>query len=133
MIRQHFYVEHYWEVIVFYDLDFDLFNIIGDELLDIGFPLKDTDKLYYQLESGYAKAVTCSNLMYHKSIILLPPHTSPKDYLDSIVHEAEHVKQAMLEAYQVEDKGEPPAYTIGYLISRMYPVFRDIVCGRCAE
>ena len=87
--------------------------------------------LYYQLWHGYAKAVTCSNVEYHKSIVLLPSHPSPQDYLDSIVHEAEHVKQAMLEAYQVEDRGESPAYTIGYLISRMYPVFRDIICGRC--
>ncbi len=35
------------------------------------------------------------------------------DYINSIVHEAEHIKQAMLKAYRVEDKGEPPAYTIG--------------------
>lgn len=129
MIRQQFYVEHYWEVTVLYDLDFDLFQYVEDELLDIGFPLKEIDILYYQLWSGYAKAVTCSNIEYHKSIILLLPHTSPQDYLDSIVHETEHVKQAMLEAYQVEDKGEPPAYTIGYLISRMYPVLRSIICS----
>ena len=131
MIRQHFYVEHYWRVIVFYDLDFGLFDYVEEELLNIGFPHREVDLLYHQLWSGYAKAVTCSNIEYHKSIILLSPHTSPQDYLDSIVHEAEHVKQAMLEAYQVEDRGEPPAYTIGYLISRMYPVFRDIICGRC--
>lgn len=132
MIRQHFYVEHYWEVIVFYDLDFDLFDVIEDELLGIGFPLKEVDYLYYQLWYVYAKAVTCSNILYHTSIILLPPHTSPQDYLDSIVHEAEHVKQAMLDAYNVEDVGEPPAYTIGYLISRMYPVFKNLIC-RCEE
>lgn len=131
MIRQHFYVEHYWEVIVFYNLDFDLFEYVEEELLGIGFPIREIDELHYYLWSGYAKAVTCSNVEYHKSIILLSPHTSPQDYLDSIVHEAEHVKQAMLEVYQVEDRGEPPAYTIGYLISRMYPVFRDIICGRC--
>ena len=129
MIRQHFYVEHYWEVIVFYDLDFDLFQYVEDELLNIGFPLKKIDTLYYQLWSGYAKAVTCSNIEYHKSIILLPPHPSQQDYLDSIVHEAEHVKQAMLSTYKVEDSGELPAYTIGYLINRMYPVFRSIVCS----
>lgn len=131
MIRQEFKVERYWQVVAFYNLDFDLFHYVENELLAIGFPLKEIDTLYYQLWSGYAKAVTCSNIEYHKSIILLPPHPSPQDYLDSIVHEAEHVKQAMLEAYQIEDKGEPPAYTIGYLISRMYPVFKDIICARC--
>lgn len=129
MIRQQFYVEHYWGVIVFYDLDFDLFQYVEDELLDIGFPLREIDTLYYQLWSGYAKAVTCSNIEIHKSIILLLPHTSPQDYLDSIVHEAEHVKQAMLDAYQVEDKGEPPAYTIGYLISQIYPILKKIICN----
>ena len=131
MIRQEFEVEHYWQVVVFYNLDFDLFDIVEEELLNIGFPLMEIDTLYYQLWSSYAKAVTCSNIEYHTSIVLFNPHTSPQDYLDSIVHEAEHVKQAMLKAYQVEDRGEPPAYTIGYLISRMYSVFRDIICGRC--
>ena len=131
MIKQEFKVGHYWQVVVFYDLDFDLFDIVEEELLNTGFPLRKIDTLYYQLWSGYAKAVTCSSIEHHKSIILLTPHTSPQDYLDSIVHEAEHVKQAMFRAYRVEDRGEPPAYTIGYLISRMYSVFRDIICGRC--
>ena len=129
MIRQHFYVEHYWEVTVYYDLDFGLFQYIEEELADIGFLSEDIEDIFYELESGNAKAVTCSNLYYHTSIILLPPHTSPQDYLDSIVHEAEHVKQAMLKAYKIEDRGEPPAYTIGYLISRMYPVFKSIICN----
>ena len=129
MIRQQFYVEHYWEVVVLYDLDYSLLHYVKPEILSIGFSEEEADDIFYKLESGDAKAVTCSNIEYHKSIILLPSHTSPKDYLDSIVHEAEHVKQAMLEAYQVEDRGEPPAYTIGYLISRMYPIFKSIICN----
>ena len=109
MIRQDFKVEQYWNITIFYNVDFDLFDAIEDSLLGIGFTLDEVDDVFHQLESGYAKAVTCSNIEYHKSIILLPPHSSPQDYLDSIVHEAEHVKQAMLEAYRVEDRGEPPA------------------------
>ena len=130
MIRQRFYVKHYWEVLVFYNVSQDFFNMVAWELLAIGFPRKAIGEIFHELEYN-AKAVTCSNIEYHKSIILFNPHTSPQDYLDSIVHEAEHVKQAMLEAYQVEDRGEPPAYTIGYLISQMYPVFRNIICDRC--
>lgn len=129
MIKQEFKVEHYWQIVVFYDLNFDLFQYIEEELENIGFPSEDIEDIFYELKSGYAKAVTCSNIEYHKSIVLFNPHTSPQDYLDSIVHEAEHVKQAMLKAYHVEDRGEPPAYTIGYLISQMYPVFRNLVFG----
>ena len=129
MIRQQFYVRHYWKVVVLYDLDYSLLHYVKPEILSIGFSEEETDDIFYQLESGNAKAVTCSNLLFNTSIILFNPHPFPQDYLDSIVHEAEHVKQAMLEAYQIEDKGEPPAYTIGYLISRMYPVFRNILCS----
>lgn len=128
MIRQLFYVKHYWKVLVFYDVSQDFFDMITKELATIDFPEEDIEEVFYEMKYN-VKAVTCSNIEYHTSIILFNSHTSPQDYLDSIVHEAEHVKQAMLEAYQVEDKGEPPAYTIGYLISRMYPVFRDILCS----
>ena len=41
------------------------------------------------------------------------------DYINSIIHEAEHVKQHMLKAYDVVDEGEPSAYTVGYIAMRM--------------
>ena len=46
-------------------------------------------------------------------------HKTIEDYINSIVHEAEHVKQAMLKAYKVDDSGEPPAYTIGFIVMKM--------------
>ena len=52
-----------------------------------------------------------------------------QSYNNSIVHEAEHIKQAMLRTYEVEDEGEAPAYTIGYLVSQMWHVFKEMVCG----
>ena len=130
MIRQQFYVEHYWKVIIYYNWNDDFFTMTAKELSAIGFPVRAIREIFYEMRYN-VKAVTCSNGWYHTSIILFNSHTSPQDYLDSIVHEAEHVKQAMLRAYRVEDRGEPPAYTIGYLVSRMYPVFRNIICDRC--
>lgn len=44
-----------------------------------------------------------------------------------MAQEAEHIKQAMLNTYMIEDKGEPPAYTIGYLLQRMWEVSKDII------
>ena len=41
------------------------------------------------------------------------------DYINSIVHEAEHVKQAMLAYYNIEDEGENAAYTIAYIATKM--------------
>lgn len=52
-------------------------------------------------------------------------YSSLPDYLNSIVHEAEHVKQAVLKAYRIDDFGEEPAYTVGYIVERMYRAFRN--------
>lgn len=130
LIRQEFKVERYWQVVVFYNLDFNLFQYVEDELLDIGFSYKKIKSLLHILRFK-AKAVTCSNSERHISIVLFNRHDTVTDYIDSIVHEAEHIKQSMLKVYGVEDKDEPPAYTIGYLVSRMYPVFRKYVCKNC--
>lgn len=78
------------------------------------------------MSSGKGKAVTYNNLEKHTSVILFNRHKNKRDYINSLVHEAEHVKQAMLKAYDVKDVGEDPAYTIGYLVSRMWKVFRCI-------
>ena len=129
MIKQVFNVESYWKVVVYYDMDYSFFGSVERELLALGASEWAIDELYNMMVTGTAKAVTFSSLSEHISIVIFNPHESTQDYIDSIVHEAEHIKQAMLSAYQVEDRGEPPAYTIGYLISQMYQVFQHLICN----
>ena len=128
MIRQEFNIEHYWEVIIYYDVEYPLFAHIVKDLNTVGASTENIKNIYDTMKSGNAKAVTFSNLENHISIILFNYHDSKEDYINSIVHEAEHVKQAMLEVYNVKDRGEAPAYTIGHLMSKMYQVFAHIIC-----
>ena len=128
MIRQQFFVEHYWEVIIYYNADYSLLCHIVRDLKAAGFTKTFVKDVFYNMYVENAKAVTCSSTKDRISIVIFNPHDSKQDYINSIVHEAEHIKQAMLYAYRVEDIGEPPAYTIGYLVSRMWEVFRRLVC-----
>lgn len=127
MMTQVFNVEDYWKVIVFYDLDYDFLDSISIVLKRAGATEETAKSITDNLYIGKAKAVTYSNLKKRLSIILFNRHRDKEDYMNSIIHEAEHVKQAMLEAYSVEDAGEPPAYTIGYLVSCMYRVFKKLI------
>ena len=127
MIRQQFDIEDYWTVIIYYDLDYGLFEIVDKELSSLG-ASEDNIATMYDMLSSRAKAMTYSNLDKHISLVVFNPHKTKEDYVNSIIHEAEHVKQAMLQVYKVEDRGEAPAYTIGYLVSRMYKVFKDLIC-----
>lgn len=126
MVRQQFDVDGYWKVIVYYDLDCGLLKPVYRELEGLHFPDRDIRHIFYELREK-AKAVTCSNGALHTSIVIFNRHDSVEDYINSIVHEAEHIKQAMLSTYMVEDSGEPPAYTIGYLVMRMYETFKHLL------
>lgn len=128
MVRQFFSIEGYWKVVVYYDVDYNFFDVIEEELWECGASERLIYEIYYTLSSGKAKAVTFSNTRQKCSIVLFNPHRTKRDYINSIVHEAEHVKQAVLEVYNVEDDGEAPAYTIGYIVGRMYGKFYKLMC-----
>lgn len=125
MTRQVIDVDGYWKVIVYYNVDYNFFSYIVSTLKRINASEETIYKIYSMMSKGKAKAVTYSNLEKHISIVLFNIHDSIEDYISSIVHEAEHVKQAMLMGYKVEDKGEPPAYTVGYLVKEMWKIFKN--------
>ena len=126
MTKQSFYIENYWKVTVFYNIGSNLYPIFK-ELKTIKFPTDEIIKVLLCLNKRKTKAVTCSNGACHKSVVIFKSHNNKYDYINSLVHEAEHIKQAMLNTYKIEDEGEPPAYTIGYLVQRMWEVFKKII------
>ena len=127
MIRQEFNVRSYWKVVVWWNLDYHFFDIVLKDVRVMGIDEETVKDVYKTMKSRRAKAVTISNISKHISLILFNSHNNKIDYINSIVHESVHVKQAMLEAYHVEDEGEAPAYTMGYLVSRMWEGFRKLL------
>lgn len=121
MIRQVINIKHYWKVIVYYNIDYDFFNTSPVERI--------SKEVLNNLRYNKAKAVTISNIEKRESIVLINKHKTRSDYINSIVHEAEHVKQAILDYYNIEDIGENPAYLIGYLMSEMYKVYNKFLCS----
>ena len=120
MIRQVLNVNNKWKVVIYYNVDYNLFRIIETELYVEGVKRKTIKRIYDIMSKEKAKAVTISN--NRTSIVLFNKHKTKYDYINSIAHEAEHIKQVMLYYYNVKDLGEPPAYTIGYLVSEMIKV-----------
>ena len=119
MIKRVIKIRSYWKVIVYFDIDYNFFHIIESELKKINCNKQNIRKIYYNMCINKAKAVTITNIKLHTSVVLFNKHKQYYDYINSIIHEAEHIKQSMLYAYNVDDYGEPSAYTIGYLASLM--------------
>ena len=123
MIKRVLNIDYYWKVIVYYNINYNLFSIIIKDLKSIKCNKTEIKNIYNKLYKGYAKAVTISNADYKTSIVLFNNHKNINDYVNSIVHEAEHIKQSMLDYYNIKDKGEEPAYTIGYLSMKLLEIF----------
>ena len=92
--------------------------MLKNDLLYYGTPVESIKRIYHNMRTT-AKAFTYSNAKYKISIVGFNIHFDKYDYINSIIHEAEHVKQHMLKSYDIADEGEPSAYTVGYIAMRM--------------
>lgn len=131
MIKQVFDIDGYWKVVVYYNVDYNLYDYIAEDLRSITTPVENMYDIKRSMQT-IAKAVTITSFKHRTSIVLFNKHKTIKDYIESIVHESYHITQALLEYYNISNKGEPPAYTIGYIIRRMYDYFCTII-GTCNE
>ena len=119
MIKKVFNIDNKWKVIVYYNIDYNLFSYIADDIHNLGMSNKLVNRVYEMMKSGRAKAVTISSPIKKCSIVGFNPAKSDYDLINSIAHEAVHVMEAMLNYYNVNIEGEPPAYTIGHLVQIM--------------
>lgn len=119
MIKKVFNINNKWKVIVYYNIDYNLFAYIADDIHKLGVKDKTINRIYKMMKSGKAKAVTISSPVKECSVVAFNQSTSNYDLINSIAHEAVHVMEAMLNYYNIDIKGENPAYTIGHLVQIM--------------
>lgn len=119
MIKKIFNINNKWKVIVYYNIDYNLFDYIADDIYYLEKDDKLVNRVYKMMKSGRAKAVTISSPLKKCSVVGFNPINSKYDLINSIVHEAVHVMEAMLNYYNVDITGEPPAYTLGHLVQIM--------------
>ena len=92
MIRQHFDIDGYWDVIVVYNVE------LGQK--NTGFTHTDFKK--------------------KRSIIGISKVTSKEQFLNTVVHEAKHLQSHICKYYGVDEDSEDAAYLIGYIVQSMF-------------
>ena len=109
----------FWTIYVYYNID----NFPTYRLKMLGVPSNQILEIQQKLAYNKAKAFTYNSEKYRASVVGFNKHSTFPDYINSIVHEAEHVKEAILEYYDVPNKGEEASETLGYIVSEMYYVY----------
>ena len=121
MIRLNIYINKYnWSLTIFADVGIENINSIIRYLhqlyCDNSYALDIIKSVY----DGYNNAITISNLIINKSIIVINKTTSDKQFVNSIVHECRHVQSHIATKYNLNEKGEDVAYLLGNMISDIY-------------
>ena len=87
---------------------------------------------------GYWKIIVCYNVYLGQdnagfthtdfskklSIVGIGITTSKKQFINTISHEAKHLQSHICQYYQVSEDSEDAAYLLGYIMMKMYEVFK---------
>lgn len=131
MIGQSFYIDKYdWQVVVLYEVSYNNKGYIINMLRQICEDDKLIEKAKYNLNlRSYNTGFTYSDLDKQRSLVVIGKTTSTKEIVNTIVHEANHLKSHIATAYNIDEKGEEVCYLIGEIVRTMFSVFSKIICS----
>lgn len=120
MIKRIINIKDYWTIIIFVNIDYNRYDIIEEELLNLNASYDIIDEIYDTISFDYNKAFKYTNPRLRTSLIGINKTTDIEEMLDSIVHEVDHVQADICEYYDVPLNSEDAAYLIGYIIKLLY-------------
>lgn len=128
MIAQRFYLDKYkWSVVILYNVGQNDVEFVQDNLSKIcDDKQKIKDSTRYIERGDLNTGFIYSNLDIKISLIVIGKATSNKEFLNTIVHEANHLQSHIATVYNLDEKGEEVCYLIGEVVEQMYNVFRKI-------
>lgn len=131
MIGQRFYIDKYdWQVMVLYEVGSDSANIVIGMLESICDDNNILNTAYESLSNGKPNTgFTYSDYDKRRSFMVIGKTTSIRETINTIVHEANHLKSHIATVFDIDEKGEEVCYLIGSIVGSMYNVFRKFICA----
>lgn len=129
MIKQDIYLKEYkWDLIVFYNTDINNLEYIINTLKEIGISKRDLNLAYKNIISGKINTgFIYTNFDKRKTLITIGKTNSKEEFINTVVHEANHLQSHIASYYDLNEKGEEVSYLIGDIVKQMYKVFKKII------
>lgn len=118
-----------WHIFVYYEIDKHnnkKNHNIREMLSELDCPIDSIDDAMDILTNKLNTGMTYSNPNFKTSVVCISKTTSNEQFMNTVVHEAKHVQTTICEYYKIDEKSESAAYLIGYIVQRMYRVFKNI-------
>lgn len=129
MIIQRFIIPKYnWKVVVLHNTTIADKNFIIKTLKEICDDEEDINKAKSNIDSNkHNQGFIYSNFDTKQSIINIGYASSSYEYIDTIIHEANHLQSHIATVYNLDEKGEEVCYLIAYIVKTIYKDFWKIV------
>lgn len=124
MKRQVIHIHKYeWKVYVYYDTTpYDTEELLG-KLYQMGCSENGILRTRRQLLEGeYNNGLTYSNRTLKQSVVSLGRASEFAQFLNSFVHELQHLSTHIAQAYGMPLDGEEICYLSGWIAQEMYPI-----------
>ena len=124
MKRQTIYIPEYqWKVYVYYDTTPKDTEEVLEKLYDLGCSENSILITRNQLLGGdYNNGFTYSNRVLKQSVVSLGRASEFAQFLNSFVHELQHLSTHIAQAYGIPLDGEDVCYLSGSIAQKMYPI-----------
>lgn len=133
MIEQDLYIKKIgWKVRIYYAVSTYYADEIITDFIKIGVSGDILHKLKENLWAGKIDSgFTYSNLKNKETVMIIGLASSGAEYANSIDHEKLHLIQHILEAIDIDPKGEEICYISGELARDMHKVTSVLICQDC--
>lgn len=133
MIIQDFYIPNYgWRVRVYYAVTTYRTDDILKDFAEAGCRGIQLKRAYNSLKrNALDTGITYSNFTSRKTVMVISLTSSPAEFLNSWMHEMQHLCRHVAAAFGIDPYGEEAAYLAGDVGQRMFPVARRFLCDCC--
>lgn len=127
MVTQYINLKKYkWGVLIYYGTSEEDVNDVYNALIALGCSKREAYKATRTVTSKLNTGLTFTNTELRMSLICVSDATTADEFVNTAVHEANHVQSHVCEYYGIDDDEEPASYLIGYIVQRMYKMLSII-------
>lgn len=132
MTRDYLDIDKHWGILAYYGAIPDDFSQLAPILREFGCPERGIKRAYETIHQAN-KAFVFNAPWARMSVMVVGHVTHPSQFLNSLLHEFDHLQDAILEYYDVSHGTEDAAYLQGYLGQVAYEGVMPILCPACSH
>ena len=127
MIRDYLDIDHHWGILAYYDALPADFAQLGPILREFGCPENEIERAYQTVHTTN-KAFVFNAPWFRMSVMVVGRVTHPAQFLNSFMHETDHLQDAILSYYAVPQGTEDAAYLQGFIGEIAYEAILPLLC-----